>query len=99
MISLAFTLDLFLKAIEFIVFLSVILSWVGAARSVSRSMPRLDMGNPIVRFIESVSWTILHPIRRFLAPYQRDYPMDFSPMVAIIGIEIIRMVLIPLVPF
>ena len=82
-----------------ILFAYVILSWVQVAGQMSRSVPRISPGNPLVRFIEDISGMILSPIRRLLAPYQRNIPLDLSVIVAFFGLVLIRDAIILRLPF
>jgi len=87
------------NVLELILFAYVILSWVQVAGQVSRNVPRVPSGNPIVRFIEDVSGAMLRPIRRVLAPYQRNVPIDFSVIVLFFGLELLKMAVIARLPF
>jgi uncharacterized protein YggT (Ycf19 family) len=82
-----------------ILFAYVILSWVQVAGQMSRSVPRVSPGNPLVRFIEDVSGIILSPIRRVLEPYQRNIPLDLSVIVAFLLLVLIRDAVIVRIPF
>jgi YggT family protein len=62
----------------------VILSWLPMAGV------RIDMYHPVIRILYQITDPILNPIRRF-ATFGM---MDFSPVVALILIEIIRRVLL-----
>ena len=62
----------------------VILSWLPMAGV------RIDMYHPLIRFLYQITDPILDPIRRF-ATFGM---MDFSPIVALILLEIIRQILV-----
>ncbi len=62
----------------------VILSWLPMAGV------RVDMYHPLIRFLYQITDPILEPIRRF-ATFGM---MDFSPIVALILLEIIQQVLV-----
>ena len=62
----------------------VILSWLPMAGV------RVDMYHPLIRFLYQITDPILDPIRRF-ATFGM---MDFSPIVALILLEIIQQVLV-----
>ncbi len=62
----------------------VILSWLPMAGV------RIDMYNPLIRFLYQITDPILDPIRRF-ATFGM---IDFSPIVALILLEIIQQVLV-----
>lgn len=63
-----------------IIFARVLLSW----------FPDIDRSNPIVRFLYDVTEPILQPIRQALP---QTGMMDFSPLVVVLGIYILRMLL------
>ncbi len=96
---IALLLSYTLSALQFILFLYVILSWVQLANRTTSGLPRVDSGNPIVRFIEDVAGAILRPVRKVLEPYQRNYPIDFSVLAAFLLIYIIQVVVLPMIPF
>ncbi len=62
----------------------VILSWLPMAGV------RVDMYHPLIRFLYQITDPILEPIRRFTTFGM----MDFSPIVALILLEIIQQVLV-----
>ena len=62
----------------------ILLSWLPMAGV------RIDPFHPVIRFLYQITDPILEPIRRF-ATFGM---MDFSPIVALILIEIIRRVLV-----
>ena len=62
----------------------VIISWLPMAGV------RVDMYHPLIRFLYQITDPILEPIRRF-ATFGM---MDFSPIVALILLEIIQQVLV-----
>jgi YggT family protein len=64
----------------------VILSWLPMAGV------RLDADNPIVRFLLQVTDPILEPLRRFTTFGM----MDFSPIAALILLEVVRRLLVTL---
>jgi len=70
--------------VELIILVHVILSWI----------PIVDRRHPIVRFIDSIADPILAPFRQPLWPYTRRIGIDFSPILALIALDIIQRVLI-----
>ncbi|MFN4032983.1 MAG: YggT family protein [Fimbriimonadales bacterium] len=79
-------LILALRGIVLILIINVVFSWI---RFAGGRVPRY---NPVVRFIDRVSDTILSPIRevqnRLLRSTGMGYmPIDFSPLIAIIFIQ------------
>lgn len=59
-----------------IVFVAVILSWI-----------QLPHDNPIARFVDSVTEPLLGPIRRALPTMSG---LDFSPMILLVGLQILK---------
>ncbi len=75
-----------LQALVVIIILDVIFSWI---RFAGGRVPRY---NPVVRFIERVADAILDPFRRlqerlFRSAGMSMFPIDFSPVLAIILIQ------------
>lgn len=70
-----------LRAYELLFIVRAILSW----------FPMMELGG-IMSFIYSVTEPILAPIRSVLhrVPFLRDFPLDFSIIVAYILIDVIR---------
>ena len=58
----------------------VVISWV-----------RVDPFNPLVRFLYQITEPVLAPIRRVIPPAAG---MDFSPIIAFFGLELVRRLLI-----
>jgi uncharacterized protein YggT (Ycf19 family) len=87
------------NVLELILVAYVILSWVRFAGQMSRSVPHVPPGNPIVRFIEDVSEAMVRPIRRLLAPYQRGIPLDLSVLVVFLLLELLKAAVIVRIPF
>ena len=52
-----------------------------------------DPYNPIVRFLRQVTEPVLSPIRRLIPTYKTG--IDFSPLIAIILIQLIERVILP----
>jgi YggT family protein len=74
---------LLFRILEFAVFIRVILSWVN---------PVPQYGNPIYNILYQITEPILAPIRRFTT-----FGMtDFSPFVALIGLQILENVILRL---
>jgi YggT family protein len=69
-----------LQVYSFIVVARVLMTW----------LPNLDYHNPIVRFLIQATEPFLKPIRQMLPPASG---LDFSPMVLLVGIFLIRMLL------
>ena len=86
---IAFALDWAIWVLEAILFAYMIISWLEFWQRTSRSAPRIDLSNPVVRWIESTAYSILHPIRRVVQPYQGGFPIDLSFLIAILLLGLI----------
>ena len=73
----AHVFDTFLFVYLIIVFISVILSWVGP-----------DPYNPVVRFLRGVTEPLFLQVRR-LAPFPLIGGIDFSPVAILLGLQIV----------
>ena len=73
-------LDALFSAYALILLARVILSWLP-----------VDAHNPIVRFLHEVTEPVLAPIRSVLPLVG---PVDFSPLVALLLLELLRMILV-----
>lgn len=80
--------------VAIIVWALQIFSFILMARVLMTWIPNLDYSNPIVRFLLDVTEPVLQPIRNALPPASG---MDFSPIVAFLGIWVLRMLLISVV--
>ena len=67
-----------------------IYSFVLVARALMTWIPNLDYSNPIVRFLINVTEPVLRPVRQMLPS---NSGADFSPLIVLVGIMLIRMVL------
>jgi YggT family protein len=72
-------LQLLINGYTLIVFVAVILSWFG-----------LSPDNPIVRVTRALTEPVLEPIRKVMPDLG---PIDLSPMVLLIGLQILSRVL------
>jgi YggT family protein len=63
-----------------VVLVSVIVSWI-----------RLPRGHPVVKFTDALTEPLLRPIRRIIPPMSG---LDFSPMVLLIGLQLIKFIFI-----
>lgn len=82
MLYLVKTLDLFLSALEILLLLRVILSWLP-----------IGYDNPIANFIRQVTEPLLAPIRRLIDKSifgGRGMMIDFSPLIAFFIINAIQ---------
>ena len=78
------TVTLLFRFLWLAILVRVILSWLPMAGV------RIDMYHPLIRWLYLITDPILNPIRRF-ATFGM---MDFSPIVALILLEIIQQVLV-----
>ena len=62
-----------------IVLVSVVMSWI-----------RLPPTNPVNQLVEALTEPVLTPIRRVLPPTSG---LDFSPMVLLVGLRLLRSIL------
>ncbi len=88
-------LILVIRILVVIIFISVIFSWI---RAFGGRVPRY---NPVVRFIDRVADAILDPIRQVQSRILRSMgagfmPIDFSPLIAIILLQVLSTLLMGL---
>lgn len=98
MLLIVVILDRFLWLIQLLLIAYVIISLVEMFGRMSRGGPRINMGNPFIRFIDDTANAILRPIRRVLEPYQRGMPLDMSVLVAFLLIGLVQAAIWQLVP-
>lgn len=67
-----------------------IYSFILVARALMTWIPNLDYSNPIVRFLINATEPVLRPVRQMMPA---GSGMDFSPLLVLVGIMLIRMVL------
>lgn len=79
--ALAALLELLLNVFLFAILIQVILSWVGPGGY-----------NPVVSMLHSLTEPVLGPCRRLLPPISG---MDLSPILALVGIQLLKMLLLP----
>jgi YggT family protein len=78
------TVTLLFRFLSLAILVRVIVSWLPMAGV------RVDMYHPLIRFLYQITDPILDPIRRFTTFGM----MDFSPIVALILLQIIEQVLV-----
>ena len=78
------TVTLLFRFLSLAILVRVIISWLPMAGV------RVDMYHPLIRFLYQITDPILDPIRRFTTFGM----MDFSPIVALILLQIIEQVLV-----
>lgn len=87
--STAITIVNFLfRLYSFLILIRVILSWV----NVNPYRPAID--HPVIRVIQQITDPVLEPLRRIIPPVGGT--LDISPVVALIILEIVRVVLLSL---
>ena len=80
-LSVAELVGLFLNVLLFSILIQVVLSWVSPGTY-----------NPVVSLLYTITEPILRPCRRLLPPISG---IDLSPLVALIGIQLVKMLLLP----
>jgi YggT family protein len=80
--ALALVLNSVLSLYWWILLIAVLLSWVNP-----------DPRNPIVRFLRSATDPVLYQIRRWM-PFVVVGSLDLSPLVVLLGIEVVRLVVV-----
>ena len=73
-----------------VLLIRVILSWLRTPTYTSRWLPFWN-------FVYAVTEPLLAPIRRLLMRYQRGTPLDFSPLVLILLLQLAETLIISLV--
>jgi YggT family protein len=68
-----------------------ILSWIIIVDAVLTWLPQVNRSNPLVVALRRITTPIYRPIRRLIPPEKTGY-IDFSPVVAIVGLRIIGMI-------
>lgn len=81
-ISLAEVVDLAFKVFIYGIVIQAILSWVNPGAY-----------NPAVNLLHSLTEPVLRPARRLLPPISG---LDLSPLLAILGLEVLRRLIVPL---
>ena len=71
--------DLIFNALEFAIFIEVVLSWVYARRT-----------NQYIELLHKVTDPLLEPGRRIQAKYFNNIMVDFSPIIALFLLMILR---------
>lgn len=81
--------EYFFDAVYVIVLAGILLSWMHLFIGGPRAR---WLYHPFVRLIEDLAFRILRPFRRFLSqfPALRSLPIDFSPVLALLVIGLVR---------
>lgn len=80
-LSLAELISLFLNVLLFSILIQVVISWINPGTY-----------NPAVSLLYSITEPVLRPCRRLIPPISG---LDLSPLVALIAIQLIKMLLLP----
>jgi uncharacterized protein YggT (Ycf19 family) len=83
-------LALAIQVLSYVLLAYILISWLKYWQQTSRSAPRMNLDNPIVRGIESIAYTMLHPIRKVIAPYQRGMVIDFSAIIVFLLLGLVQ---------
>jgi YggT family protein len=83
---LALVIDIVFQVFWWAVLIRVLLSWLPMAGI------RIDPYNPAIQLLFSITDPILEPLRRFTTIGM----IDLSPLIALIGLDILRRILISL---
>jgi YggT family protein len=83
---LALIINVVFQVLWWAILIRVLLSWLPMAGI------RIDPYNPVVRILFDITDPILEPLRR----YTTIGMIDLSPIVALVGLEIIRSILMSL---
>ena len=86
---LAVIINVIFSALWWAILIRVLLSWLPMAGV------RIDPYNPIIRFLHTITDPILDPLRRFTTVGM----MDLSPIVALLGLEFLRQILLSLLGY
>ena len=66
-----------LEAYTYVIFASVIVSWLP-----------IDRSNPFIQLLDTLTDPILNPIRKLIPP-EKTGNLDFSPIVALVGLQML----------
>lgn len=81
--AFAYLVNLALRLYGFCIIGVAIISWVAPRSS-----------HPVIMFLRSITEPVLYRVRRAL-PFVYQSGMDFSPIVVLLGIEFLRMFIVP----
>lgn len=81
---------------DFLFFLLQIYSLVIIARAFLSWFPNIDYNNPLVRLLIDLTEPVLQPVRQLQRQAMPNMMMDFSPVIVLIGIYVLRIVLVNL---
>lgn len=84
---LALTINLVFQLLWWAILIRVLLSWLPMAGI------RIDPYNPVIQLLFQITDPILEPLRR----YTTVGMIDLSPIIALIGLDFIRRILVTLI--
>jgi len=82
MYSLAMVLNTLFKLLELAILLECIASWI----------PQIQ-GNKFISLIHNFTYPLLDPFRRLQDKFSPGLPMDFSPIIALFVIDVLKRLL------
>ena len=80
--AIVYVVDTLLTIYSFVVIVACLISWVNP-----------DPYNPIVRILRNLTEPVLWRIRKYL-PFTYVSGLDLSPVVLLLGIQLIRMIIV-----
>jgi YggT family protein len=86
MTTVATVVSIALQVYTFLILIRVLLSWVNT----NPYQPVID--HPLVQVLNRITDPVLEPLRRLIPPIGGT--IDISPIVALIGLEILRRILV-----
>ena len=79
-------IDRLLMIYTFVLIARALVSWLP-------NPPRSPLALKVVLTLYQLTDPVLSPVRRWLAPYQRNSPLDFSILLVFVAIEVVRRLL------
>jgi len=76
--------EMLLQLYSYVIIAAALISWVSP-----------DPRNPIVMFLRQVTEPVLGPVRRMLPPWKTG-GLDISPVIVLIGIQVVERWILPL---
>ena len=75
-----------------------VLVWIMIIDALLTFIPTLDRRHPIVRLLRSITEPIYRPLRNVIPPVRfGDAALDLSPLIAIIGIQLIASLIVRII--
>lgn len=77
-----------------IVFVAKILVWLMIIDAILTFIPSIDRRHPLVKLLRSITEPIYRPLRKVIPPVRLgDAGLDLTPLIAIIGIQLLASIL------